>query len=388
MIISMIFFLGILSFFALAVIPLGYSLFLSFYLNKPWSSFESDAPDISVILPVHNEEKVITEKIKNTLDLGFPGAFEIIVVDDGSTDETYKLVEKHLEDNKIKLVKKERRGGKPSAIMEGVARAHHDLLLLTDADAYIEEESVIKLLGSLRKDVGAVTGRVVIDNRDENFITRAEGSLWEYADLVCRSESNLDSIPRVFGPLAIVRKELVSIPKESLLDDMEIGINARRKGFKSGYVPEARVHIKAPGSLMDEAQLRSRYFKGYLQLINRYKGLLFNPHFGFFGMLILPRHLLFEALSPLLLAFGTASFIILSIIEGGDFLIYLALGYLMILASVVLTGFILFIREKPLKESISHSLNMVFFVISLQFYRVIALFRREKPTWERLGSTR
>lgn len=380
--------LGILPFAMLVTVSLGYSILLSFFLNKSKENSEKNISDISVIVPAYNEEEIISKKIQNTLEINFPSDFEVIVVDDGSTDNTAQIVKDSVQDEKVKLIKKGEREGKASVIMKGVKEANYDLVLLTDADAVLEKDCINYLLEKFGKNVGAVTGRMIIDNQNENFVTRAEGSLWEYADLVCRAESNLDSLPRVFGPISLIRKELVKMPKETLLDDMELGVRVRERGLKCTYAPDARAHIRVPQSLEDQTKLRSRYFKGYLQLTKRYKKLLFNPDYGFFGIITLPRHVLFEVLSPILLAIVTLSFIILGIIEGPNFINYLILVYFLMAVSLFFMGFTLFIRKRSLKESIFDSLNMVFFVISLQFYRIYSLFQRREPTWDRLKSTR
>jgi len=379
--------LGILSFAMLVTVHLGFSVLLSFFLNKSKENSEKIILDISVIIPAYNEEKIISKKIQNTLEINFPSDFEVIVVDDGSTDNTAQIVKDSVQDEKVKLIKKGEREGKASVIMEGVKEANYDLVLLTDADAVLEKDCINYLLEKFGKNVGAVTGRMIIDNQNENFVTRAEGSLWEYADLVCRAESNLDSLPRVFGPISLIRKELVKIPKDTLLDDMELGIRVRERNLKVVYAPDARAYIRVPQSLGDQTKLRSRYFKAYLQLTKRYRKLLFNPAYGFFGIITLPRHVLFEVLSPILLAIVTLSFIILWIIEGPNFIIYLILVYLLMAVSVFFMGFVLFIKEKNLKNSIIDSLNITLFVIALQFYRVYSLFQEKKPAWDRLEST-
>ena len=380
--------LGLSSFAVLVLLPLGYSILLSFFLDEARGKGGKFISEISVIIPAYNEKQLISGKIQNTLEIDFPSDFEIIVVDDGSTDNTAQVVEDSFHDARIRLIKKRRREGKASAIMDAVKAARYDLVLLTDSDAVLEKDSIQQLLEKFTDMVGAVTGRIIVDNQKENFVTRIESSMWEYGNLVCRAESNLNSLPRVFGPLTLIRRGLVDISKDTLLDDMELGLVVRKKGLKSVYAAEARAHIRVPQTLGDQAKLRSRYFKGYMQLINRHRNLMFNPGQGFFGFITLFRHVLFEVFSPLLIAVVTLSFIMLSLIEAPIFIFYLLLMYILMGLSIFFMGFTLFIRRKRLKEALSDSLNMVFFVFSLQFYRVYSFVHRKKPAWDRLESTR
>jgi len=133
-------------------------------------------PDVSVIIPCFNEKDNIEETVERIIAQDFSGNIEIIVVDDGSTDDTYSIVSDYIKENSIPknryvTVLRKKNDGKPSAINFGVNRARGKYCVCSDGDTKLDKSAIRLLLEKFSKDgdVGIVAGMVHIDNQNKIF---------------------------------------------------------------------------------------------------------------------------------------------------------------------------------------------------------------------------
>src|SRR5688572_23640237 len=197
--------LGILFWICIVVIVLvyaGYPLII-YLLAKVFDKqieYQSTLPTVTILFSALNEEKVIAKKIENTLAIDYPrGLLQILIVNDGSTDQTANIVKQYAS-NGIDIVDMPNRQGKLSALKKALPYVKNEIILFSDADNYYLPNvlhEVVKYFSNIK--VGAVSGgRNVIG---ENALGNAEGLYWKYEEFIKKQESKLGQCVGVAGDL-------------------------------------------------------------------------------------------------------------------------------------------------------------------------------------------
>ncbi len=260
-------------------------------------------PGITVIIPAHNEEKHIGRKLENVLSADYPSeSLEIIVVDDGSTDRTPEIV-CGFEKRGVRLLRTDERRGKIFAQKLAFAEATTEIVAITDATVLVPSDGLRKLVAHLSDpQVGAVSGHVSVRNRHTNYITRISQFLFDIQNAQKLGESRLDSAAGLFGQLSVLRRDAVGdFSTEVIYEDREFGISLRKRGYRARIEPDVVAGYYAPESLADFAKQKRRNVGAMTQSVLRHWGLLFNPRYGWYGMLIFPEYSLFRLVRTYLL---------------------------------------------------------------------------------------
>ena len=282
-------------------------------------SSDSYAPPVTVIVPAFNEAKVILRTVTSLLDQVYPGALDIVVVDDGSPDDTFAVARDAFAGNPRVAVFGKSNGGKASALNYGIARAAADIVICLDADTQFEPQTVAELVAPLAdRAIGAVAGNAKVGNR-LNLVTR-----WQALEYVTsqnldrRAFALLDCITVVPGAVGAWRKDVVlaagGFRGDTLAEDQDLTIAVHRAGYSVAYAERAVAWTEAPDTLRGLARQRFRWSFGTLQCAWKHRDALLNPRYGTLGFVALPNTWLFQliltALSPLadlLFAYGLIS---------------------------------------------------------------------------------
>ena len=300
--------------------PLTVRLLKSFY--KPIKKSKGFFPSFSVLIPVYNEENSIKEKIENIRSLEYSqDKVEIIVVDDGSTDRTLEILEE-FEDVKILRLK---RSGKTAAINAGLKTATLDIVLLTDADCLLASDALLRAAEAFYDDsVGAVSGKTCLRNSKPSLVVKESSHI---SGSLIENESQLDSVPSGMGGFLAFRRKLVKmLNPECLADDVDISIKVRMAGYRIVYAPSIMVSTWDPDDFKTwYHQTVRRTLQGLTTLFHN-KRVLFNPKYGWFGMLIFPTRLFLHRLTPFFLILGLISSLFISLFLSVFLLILLAIG--------------------------------------------------------------
>jgi len=285
-------------------------------------------PFVSVIIPCYNEKKVMESKIQNTLSLEYPKSrYEVIVVDSGSTDGTTDILEKYSNMNNIKVVKQPKRLGKASAINEGLAISTGEIVVLTDADAFLNVNSLEALIENFADEtVGAVVGNVVLGG--DGIINKMNSGFYKFFRQNIREwESKIDSVSFFSGEFLAFRKHLIQkIDESAVSDDLYILFELRKKGMRCICDERAYVFERDVETLRGQINHKRRTFVGTLQAFIKNWDILFNLKYGFFGMLIAPAYIL-RMLSYPFLIFILSVYLL--------FYVPLILLFLLVLASLI-----------------------------------------------------
>lgn len=229
----------------------GYPLLLAVIAAVRQRDVRRDAitPPVSVIIAAHNEEKIIGEKLENTLSLDYPkDRLEIIVVSDGSTDQTERIVAQYGERG-VRLISLAR-CGKMQALNRGVAAATGELLVFTDANAILHASALRQLAANFTDpDVGGVCGNQNYRPPSGDCAGQGETLYWTYDTFIKRLESQVGSTIGADGSLYAIRRSLfVPIGDPAQADDLAISARVVTQGYRLVFEPAAVSYEEPPTS--------------------------------------------------------------------------------------------------------------------------------------------
>ncbi len=221
-----------------------------------------EPPPVSVIIPAHNEEAHLPDKLVNLRALEYPrDRLEILFVSDGSTDSTDTFLRAAEREN-VRVIYRPERGGKATALNQAVAAAHHGVLVFSDAATLFAPDAVQKLVRHFADPrVGVVCGALQFHASDESRQT--EGVYWRYESLLRLMESRLGVTLTASGAIYALRREcFVPLSADILVEDLVVPMAARRLGFRVLYDPDARGTDFAASTVAGEFARRVRIATG------------------------------------------------------------------------------------------------------------------------------
>jgi len=266
-------------------------------------------PSVAVVVPAYNEEKVVLQTVRSLLACQHPKVFEIIVVDDGSSDNTYQVLQEEFADERLVTIVTKPNGGKPAALNYGIARTKADIIITLDADTVFARDTILVLAAWFADPkIGAVAGNAKVGNR-VNFLTRCQAL--EYVtsqNLDRRALTILDSVTVVPGAVGAWRRDVVEaaggFSGATLAEDADLTIRVQRMGYSVGYEERAIGLTEAPDTMRGFLRQRFRWMFGTLQVAWKHKDVLLRPRYGFLGFLGLPNiwvyQIFFQIISPLM----------------------------------------------------------------------------------------
>lgn len=289
---------------------------------------------VSVLIAAHNEAKVITATLASVLATGYPGDIEVIVVDDGSTDETAACVLKAAAaDSRVKLIRQEKQG-KAAALDKALTAAVHELIVMLDADTQFAPETISALVRCLDDPkVAAVSGHARVGN-DDTWVTRFQSL--EYTcgfNLDRRAYDEWNCVTVVPGAVSAFRRTAVceagGLSADTLAEDTDLTLMLHRLGYRVCYAPDAIAFTEAPDTIAGLVRQRTRWAFGTLQCLCKHHDLLFTRKNKFLGFFSLPCIWFFHFFLVALMPFVDA-FLVFSVATGsGAAIMDYALAFLM-----------------------------------------------------------
>ena len=280
---------------------LAYFLYLKKYVGKPWNIKVDEVfePEISILVPVHNEEANVESKLENIRDISYPlEKMEIIVADDASNDGTVSKVESFIQRHtglNIQLVRQNPRAGKSAALNKALRVSTKPIVVVSDADTRWPPDIMRKALPFLADpSVGAVTGRGLNMNVGESWLTRNEESYLQLANLVRLGESKIHSTIRFEGGFcAYKRNAFDTFDYETGSDDSGTALRVVSRGYRSIMVPEAVFYTSFPSSLSLKVKTKVRRANQLIGLWVKCVKLLFGGDFSLPKRIAIPEIALF-----------------------------------------------------------------------------------------------
>ena len=268
----------------------------------------SFTPPVSVVLAAYNEEKVIVRTIESLLASNYP-ELEVVVVDDGSKDRTWELLQQvAFREPRVRVFTKPN-GGKSAALNMAVRAARHEILVAVDADTLFAKETIRELVKHFCDPrVAAVSGNAKVGNR-QKWITRFQSIEYIYGfNLDRRALDLVNGIPVVPGAVGAWRKSLIlkegGFGHDTLAEDTDLTLALRRKGYVIRYEEKALAYTEAPEDMAGLRKQRFRWSFGTLQAAWKHRGALFNPKYGSLAFITLPNIWLFQVALSVLAPFA------------------------------------------------------------------------------------
>ena len=249
------------SLFALLYIYLGYPailVILAKWMHAPVSKGEC-TPSVSILIAAHNEAACIGKTIENKLGLDYPGdKAEIIVISDGSDDETDEIVRGYASRG-VKLIRQEPRAGKTSALNLAIPSARGEIIVFSDANSLYEYDAIRKLLANFKDpEVGYVTGKMIYVNPDGSVTGDGCSAYMRYENRLRALETAIGSVVGVDGGIDAVRKALYRPMNADQLPDFVLPLDVVDQGYRVVYEPWAVLRETALAEASDEYRMRVR----------------------------------------------------------------------------------------------------------------------------------
>ncbi len=271
---------------------------------------DSEWPSVTVIVPCFNEEKTVLKTIFSILKLDYPkNKLKVLVVNDGSTDNTLKTLARFDKHPQVEVHTKEN-GGKFSALNYGLTLVQSDVVGCLDADSFVDSNALKRITAHFdNSEIMAVTPAVVV-HEPKNIIQFIQKVEYTWGVFLRKMLCLLGAIYVTPGPFSMFRtkvfRELGGYRHAHHTEDFEIALRMQTNHYKIVNEHTAHVYTVTPDSLRALLKQRVRWTYGFLNNMIDYKFLLFKKKYGNIGMYVLPMAILsiFSAL------YFTSTFII------------------------------------------------------------------------------
>lgn len=267
-------------------------------------------PPVSILIAAFNEADAIGETLKSLAAQDYEGQFEILVLNDGSTDGTANAVRAAIAElplppgATIQLLDFTPNAGKAAVLNRGLAKARHELIVTIDGDSWIQPDGLTHIVERLLSDppeTDAVAGAVMVRNASANFLTRAQE--WDYFHgiaAVKRMQSMFHGTLVAQGAFSIYRRsalESVGGWPACIGEDIVISWGILERGGRIGYAEDAICFTNVPARLGKFAQQRRRWSRGLVEAFKAHPRLLFKRHlrtvFIWWNVCFLPMDVVF-----------------------------------------------------------------------------------------------
>lgn len=373
-------------FFVYIFIATYSALELRFYLNKnrhinykTMLSFDR-LPSVSIIAPAYNEEKSIVENIHCLLSIYYP-KIEVIIVNDGSKDNSMAIITKQFDltkvdyafDEKLKsaairgvyksqniaysnlIVIDKENGGKADALNAGINVSQNELFLSVDVDCIIEPDAILKMVKPFLEEdkkriviaSGGVVriansceieaGRIIKVNYPTNFWARFQVLEYFRAFTLGRMAwSKINGLLIISGAFGMFDRERVikigGYDKSTVGEDLELVVRLRRymhevekQPYRVAFIPDPLCWTEVPVTYDILSRQRNRWTRGAIDTIKMHKKLFFNRKYGLVGMVSFPYWVFFEWLGPIIQMIGLIYFSYLLIFKSINVLVFIIL---------------------------------------------------------------
>ena len=236
-------------------------------------------PRVSIVISAYNEERVISRRIHNCLDLNYPkDKLEIIIGSDGSTDNTVKIAKEIAQQNQnIVVLDFQKNRGRSQVHNDCVQAASGDIICFTDADTVYERDCIRKLVRHYADpNVGAVGGELRSRSFSKDALGNGQGMYWRWEYALRRWQSILGVLTKTSGANMSIRKSLYHPLPNDIDIDQAVGPMVILQGYRVVHEPEAIAYEEFPTSMRGELHARRRFTIRALTALLRYK-ILLNP---------------------------------------------------------------------------------------------------------------
>ena len=268
--------------------------------EKPKRKELAEKPFVSIVIPAYNEERRIKATVMSILGLNYPkDMLELIIVNDGSKDNTVKVVNQIILENplfNIRLISQTNKG-KGAALNTGMRNSQGDYFVCFDADSFVEENALNIMLPYFADDSIAVVLPIIKVANPKNILQKMQWFEYNINLFYKHLLGRLDCIHVLPGPFSVYKKSILEnvngFDENNLTEDLEMALRLQKHGYKIIQLKSPTVTTIAPDNLKALYRQRNRWYKGSVLNVMKYTEMMFNKRFGDFGLFQLPIVLIF-----------------------------------------------------------------------------------------------
>lgn len=363
--------------------------------NRGSATEWAPTPRVAIIVPVYNEEAVIQAAVESLLALEYP-AFDVLVIDDGSTDHTLERASAlagRYGDTTVRVLHKSN-GGKASALNAGIAAARAPFVLCMDGDSRLTPATLRHAMRHfVDPRVGAVAGNVKVVNR-VNLWTRLQALEYiEGLNMARRAQGFLHAVNIIPGPIGVFRRDLLlaigGYHDDTFAEDADITVRILTAGWHIIYEDRAIALTEAPEKYLDLVKQRYRWTRGILQTLRKHAWSALTIRRGGAARLSLAS-MAFEALVwPVMNVLGNSLFTLAALTAGataGVFYWWMLLTMLDVAAALHTVG----MEEEDLRlvpYAIVYRFVFIAMIDVAKLFAIVEEVARVDMTWGKLERT-
>lgn len=263
--------------------------------RKPIRLFEKneDYPAVTVVVPAYNEGESVAVTTESLLKLNYPkDKLNLILVDDGSKDNTWEVMQRYQNHPQIKIFTKPN-GGKFSAQNLALDNTQTPFLGCLDSDSTVDPEALNRIMTYFLEDPKIMAvAPTIISSKEENVIQKAQKTEYELQIYMKKMMSLVNAIHVTPGPFSIFRKDVFDkigkYKHAHTTEDIEIALRMQKHHMKIENAPDAYVYTNTPKTVKSLYKQRKRWIYGFIQNALDYKGLFFKKKYGNIAFINLP----------------------------------------------------------------------------------------------------
>lgn len=291
----------------LAWFLIGSSIFLaSFYLSIYSGKVDREIepldyePSITLLMPAYNEGDLIEDSVGAALDIDY-GNYEVILVDDGSSDNTFEEAKK-FDDDRLTVIKHDENQGKAAALNTALENADTEYSVVLDADSVIDGELLERSVARMEGDssLGGVIASIMPLSRD-SFVRRLQVVEYRITNFYRRLMAEVDTLDVTPGAFSIYRtqdlKDVGGFDEGNLTEDIEMAWRLRKHGKSLSMEYQTRSRTELPEGFYSLYRQRVRWARGFMYNARKHRDLFFDKDLGWFARFQLPMHGLMPALA-------------------------------------------------------------------------------------------
>lgn len=280
--------------FFIAMNVLWIHIFLVFRSRKKHRKWEVK-PLVSIIVPVFNKAEFLRKTLDSLLRLGYKNR-EIIVVNDGSTDGSEEICKEYKKKGLVRLITLDRNQGKAKALNVGIRHAKGELILTVDADSYLTEDSLSRMVSYFRdQKIGAVAGIVKV-KREKGILNRLQIIEYFHQSFQRMVQGFFNAVLVLPGPISLYTKNAIEdagyFESETLVEDWDMTMKIHKAGYKVVSEKRASAYTFAPRNVGEWWNQRKRWSRGGIKIAKKHKNILFKSRNKAMTRFIFPLHIM------------------------------------------------------------------------------------------------
>lgn len=256
-------------------------------------------PLVSVLIPAYNEEKTIIKTLESVHSINYPKEkLEVIIINDGSEDNTKKVVKAYIKDKpNFKLISHQNKG-KAASLNRGLKMIKGEFFACLDADSIVGHLTLKKMLSLYYKEnnskLAIITPAMKV-YKPKNVLQRIQWLEYIVIILIARITSQLDSLYVAPGPFSLYRtgiiRKLGGFDEKNITEDQEIAYRVQRHQYLIKQCFDGFVYTVAPKKIKTFYNQRRRWYLGSISCLHKYKEMVANKKYGDFGIMQIVKNI-------------------------------------------------------------------------------------------------